>query len=78
MQNPDEPGRPVNSPKWNYQVTAEALDVLRAYGTAEWQAATDRYLTALPGLKAHYAAEREMDRKSTRLNTTHITIYRMP
>lgn len=62
VQNPDEPGRPVNSSKWNYQVTAEALDVLRAYGTAEWQAATDRYLTALPGLKAHYAAEREMDR----------------
>ena len=55
VQNPDEPGRPVNSSKWNYQVTAEALDVLRAYGTAEWQAATDRYLTALPGLKAHSA-----------------------
>lgn len=62
VQNPDEPQRPVNSPKWNYQVTAEALDVLRAYGTDRWQAAADRYLAELPGLKARYAAAREMDR----------------
>lgn len=62
VQNPDEPQRPVNSPKWNYQVAAEALDVLRAYGTDAWQSATDRYLADLPGLKARYAAAREMDR----------------
>ncbi len=62
MQNPDEPQRPVNSPKWNYQVTTEALDVLRAYDTHEWQAATDQYLAELPGLKARYAAAREMNR----------------
>lgn len=62
VQNPDEPQRPVNSPKWNYQVTAEALEVLRAYGTDYWQLAVDRYLAELPGLKARYAAAREMDR----------------
>jgi type II restriction enzyme len=28
-QNPDEPERPINSPKWNYQVTTEALGVIR-------------------------------------------------
>lgn len=62
VQNPDEPQRPVNSPKWNYQVTAEALEVLRAYGTDYWQLAVDRYLAELPGLKARYAAARDMDR----------------
>lgn len=62
VQNPDEPQRPVNSPKWNYQVTAEALDVLRAYGTDQWQPAVDQYLAELPGLKARYAAVHEMDR----------------
>ncbi len=62
VQNPDEPQRPVNSPKWNYQVTVEALDVLRTYGTEGWQSATDRYLADIPGLKARYAAAREMDR----------------
>lgn len=67
VQNPDEPRRPVNSPKWNYQVTAEALDVLRAYGTDDWQPATDGYLADLPGLKARYAAAREMYRISLTL-----------
>lgn len=62
VQNPDEPQRPVNSPKWNYQITAEALDVLHAYGTDGWQSVVDRYLAELPGLKARYAAAREMDR----------------
>ncbi|MGD9694223.1 MAG: BsuBI/PstI family type II restriction endonuclease [Thermoleophilia bacterium] len=62
VQNPDEPRRPVNSPKWNYQVTTEALDVVRTYGTDGWLTATDRYLVELPGLKARYAAAREMDR----------------
>ena len=33
VQNADEPGRAVNSPKWNYQVPAEALAVIRAFGT---------------------------------------------
>ncbi|RRD50819.1 BsuBI/PstI family type II restriction endonuclease [Arachnia propionica] len=62
VQNPDEPRRPVNSPKWNYQVTAEALDVLRQYGTDDWSSAVDQYLADLPGLKARYAAAREMNR----------------
>lgn len=62
VQNPDQPQRPVNSPKWNYQVTAEALDLLRSYDTDEWPPAVDRYLAELPGLKARYAAAREMDR----------------
>jgi len=62
VQNPDQPQRPVNSPKWNYQITAEALDVLRTYDTDEWPTAVDRYLAELPGLKARYAAAREMDR----------------
>src|ERR1700722_7662249 len=25
VQNPDKPTRPINSPKWNYQITIEAL-----------------------------------------------------
>lgn len=62
VQNPDQPDRPVNSPKWNYQVTPEALAVLRSYGTREWDSAVSRYLESVPGLKAKYDAVREMDR----------------
>ena len=32
VQNPDQPSRPINSPKWCYQVTSDALDVIRAFG----------------------------------------------
>lgn len=62
IQNPDEPQRPVNSPKWNYQITSEALDVLRSYGTGAWAYAVDHYLEGLPSLKTRYAMAREMDR----------------
>lgn len=62
VQNADQPDRPVNSPKWNYQVTAEALRVIRTYGTDQWHSTVDAYLSAVPGLKARYAAVREMDR----------------
>ena len=30
-ENADRPDRPINSPKWNYRVTDEALEVLRHY-----------------------------------------------
>ncbi len=62
QQNPDQPDRPVNSPKWNYQITAEALGVIRTYGTEQWDSAVSTYLAAVPGLKAKYDAVREMDR----------------
>lgn len=62
VQNPDQPDRPVNSPKWNYQVTAEALGVIRTYDSDEWDAAVGNYLDAAPGLKAKYDAAREMHR----------------
>lgn len=62
VQNLDEPLRPVNSPKWNYQITAEALAAIRAYGTPGWDSAVDGYLAAVPGLKVKYDATRKMDR----------------
>ncbi len=60
--NPDEPGRPTNSPKYNYRVTAEALAVIRLYGTSAYAPALKDYLEARPGLQALYAAARDMNR----------------
>lgn len=59
---PDRPDRPINSPKWNYQVNAEALNVIPTYDTPAWDAAVDGYLAAVPGLKAKYNAVRTMER----------------
>lgn len=61
-ENPDRPDRPVNSPKWCYQVTAEALAVIQSYGTSEFTVALAVYLAKLPGLRAQYAAARELNR----------------
>ena len=62
VQNPDKPDRPTNSPKWNYQVTTEALSVIQLYGTPEFKfrQSLAEYLDIQPGLKVQYAAAREM------------------
>lgn len=62
VQNPDQPDRPVNSPKWNYQVPSEALALIRLYGSPSFDERLAEYLERLPGLKAQYAAAREMNR----------------
>jgi type II restriction enzyme len=66
-QNPDQPDRPVNSPKWCYQVTAEALGLIRKFESLEWDAALREYLARVPGLKRRYAAERSLRRISVEL-----------
>lgn len=60
LQNPDEPGRPPNSPKWCYQIAPDAKALLETYGTAKWEAALDAYLAKSATLAARYAAAREM------------------
>lgn len=62
VENPDRPDRPVNSPQWNYQVTTEALAVIQLYAAAAFDAALAEYLKVVPGLKARYAAARELNR----------------
>jgi hypothetical protein len=39
IRNPDNPFRPTNSPKTVYAVTDDALEVIRKYGTPDWQSA---------------------------------------
>jgi adenine-specific DNA-methyltransferase len=60
--NPDDPDRPINSPKAVYQITPEALEMLRTYGTAKWTRRLRTYLTSVETLKKRYAQQREMVR----------------
>lgn len=62
VQNPDQPDRPVNSPKWNYQVTSEALAVIQAYGSPIFDELLKQYRAIVPGLREQYAAARELNR----------------
>ena len=58
--NPDDPGRPVNSPNACYQVSEEALRVIKAYGTAAWDAAVERWVEIGTPLAAKWAQDRQM------------------
>ena len=60
LYNPDEPARAVNSPKALYQISPEALALIRLYGTNDWKAALQSFLKQQEGLAKRYAREREM------------------
>jgi adenine-specific DNA-methyltransferase len=62
IANPDDPDRPVNSPKAVYQIEQGTLELLRTYGTDEWDTNLRTYLSSVETLKRRYAQEREMRR----------------
>lgn len=75
LYNPDDPVRPVNSPKAVYQIEPAALDLLRTFGTKAWRGALNAYLATRVTLAARYAMEREQDRVPVRIaNGTTITL----
>jgi hypothetical protein len=62
LYNPDQPDRPVNSPKAAYQIEPAALSLLRTFGTAAWHSALNNYLAKRETLVARYARERQQNR----------------
>jgi adenine-specific DNA-methyltransferase len=60
--NPDKPSRPTNSPKAVYQIEAGLLELLKTYGTAEWEKGLKTHLASIETLKTKYARERDMTR----------------
>lgn len=67
LYNPDDPTRPVNSPRAVYQISPDALALLRFYGRAEWDVALARYLEQWQTLADRYAREREINRIPVRI-----------
>ena len=57
LYNPDQPDRPVNSPKACYQITTELLDVLVKYGTDEWEIMLRNWLGRREILVVQYGVE---------------------
>lgn len=55
VPNPDQPDRPVNSPRYCYQIEPEAHALLRTFGTGQWDAMLARYLELRPELRVKYA-----------------------
>ena len=60
VENPDRLDRPTNSPKWCYQIEAEALALLQAFGAPEWATALEGYLKTRATLRDQYRRARAM------------------
>jgi hypothetical protein len=61
-ENPDQPDRPVNSPKWCYQIHPRALNLLRSVGESAFEQRVREYLAEVPGLRETYAKARDLQR----------------
>lgn len=59
VRNPDDPNRPVNSPKTVYQIDTSILDLVREYGTRRWRSRLEAYLAEVETLKRRYQQVRE-------------------
>lgn len=59
-QNPDQPDRPVNSPKWCYRIHPRALPIAQAFGQTKFELQLREYLADVPGLRTQYAQARGM------------------
>lgn len=62
LYNPDQPDRPVNSPKAVYQIEPATLALLRTFGTPAWHDNLTTYLAERETLTARYARERRQNR----------------
>lgn len=59
LYNPDNPQRPVNSPKAVYQISPAALALIKTFRSTEWQANLATYLMVTRTLVDQYAAARD-------------------
>lgn len=50
VENPDQPDRPINSPKWCYQLQQQALLLLQAYSSQQWEEARQNYTVSVANL----------------------------
>lgn len=60
VYNPDEPDRPVNSPKAVYQIEPSVLELLQFCGTSKWSAKLKQCLSTQRTLASRYAKERNL------------------
>lgn len=60
LYNPDKPDRPVNSPEAVYQISPEALALLKTFGTKSWSPQLSQFLSQKATLSTKYAMPRKL------------------
>ena len=71
LYNPDDPARPVNSPNAVYQISAEALQIIKLYKTKDFTKMFDDFIKQKPTLIQQYAHERQMKMVSIKIKENH-------
>jgi adenine-specific DNA-methyltransferase len=61
IENPDQPDRPINSPKWCYQIESGALELIKTYKSKQWKQSLETYLANIITLRKRYEKERKMN-----------------
>lgn len=68
LPNTDDPKRPPNSPDTVYQIEPSALELLRSFGSVEWDERLHVYQSSVQTLVSKYAKERKMTMIPVRLS----------
>ena len=66
IENPDKPDRPINSPKWCYQLSPEALKLLHTVGSPAYKKQLAQFRKN-PATSALHARHRDLPRESVRM-----------
>lgn len=61
-ENADDPSRPTNSPKWNYRLSSGALQVIKSFGTDEYEQKLMRFKAGITTWLEIKNAERELSK----------------
>ncbi|MBI2848655.1 MAG: restriction endonuclease [Chloroflexi bacterium] len=67
LANPDDPGRPVNSPDNRYQVAPTLLKLCREYGSPSWDESLKIFVNSSEALRRLQPRERKMELIPVRL-----------
>lgn len=73
-RNADEPTRPTNSPNTTWSVTDDVLNVVKAYGTKQWNRKLPNFLKKIKRTVVSYKVKRSKDKLSVMLGTADITL----
>ena len=66
--NPDDPNRPVNSPKNCYQITQETLILIKLFGSSVWDSELIKWKKNTKTLVEKYSRERNINKVPVNIN----------
>ncbi|MCU0797534.1 MAG: hypothetical protein MUF31_16565 [Akkermansiaceae bacterium] len=66
VENPDKPDRPINSPQWCYQLSPDALELLKSVGSPAFKKQLKEFRKN-PAASALQARHRDLPRESVRM-----------